>query len=270
MREVLVIGGSRYFGRGLIGELRQAGMSVTVLNRGSAPAPEGVTHLIADRDDERALSAAVAGRRFDVVVDQVCYTAGQAAIARRVFEGRTGRYVMTSTIEVYAGVERRPYREDEVWREPASDPYGEDKRRAEAELARGGYAFASVRAGHVLGGGDFTGRLAHYAERIRDGRPVVIHADPGPSSFIHEPEIARFLAWAARGDFTGPVNACSNGPLDVRDLCAAFGAARFVTGGEPSPFSFARPHVMDNARATALGFTFSHTSDWIGTACARG
>ena len=36
-----------------------------------------------------------------MVVDQVCYTPRQAAIARRVFTGRTARYVMTSTVEVY-------------------------------------------------------------------------------------------------------------------------------------------------------------------------
>lgn len=55
MSEMCVIGGSRYFGRRLIENLRDAGTAVTVVNRGSAPAPEGVTHLRADRDDEDAL-----------------------------------------------------------------------------------------------------------------------------------------------------------------------------------------------------------------------
>jgi hypothetical protein len=100
-RDVLVIGGSRYFGKRLIARLLAAGDRVTVLNRGSSAPPAGVVHLIADRDDEDALRAALGPRTFDVVVDQVCYTPRQAAIARRVFTGRTGRYVMTSTVEVY-------------------------------------------------------------------------------------------------------------------------------------------------------------------------
>lgn len=95
MREVLVIGGNRYFGKRLIARLLAAGDRVTVLNRGSAPPPPGVIQLIADRDDEASLAAAVGERTFDVVVDQVCYTPHQAAIARRVFTGRTARYVMT-------------------------------------------------------------------------------------------------------------------------------------------------------------------------------
>ncbi|MFD0267319.1 reductase [Streptomyces sp. NPDC127106] len=101
MRNVCVIGGSRYFGRDLVELLRGAGSHVTVVNRGSVPAPHGVTQLVADRGDERQLRAVLGSRTFDVVLDQVCYTPEQAAVARRVFAGRTGRYVMTSTVEVY-------------------------------------------------------------------------------------------------------------------------------------------------------------------------
>ncbi|MGW2270992.1 reductase [Streptomyces yangpuensis] len=101
MKRILVIGGSRYFGKSLVTRLRDAGDDVMVLNRGSSDPPPGVGLLLADRDDEAGLRAALGRRDFDVVVDQVCYTPLQAAVARRVFAGRTGRYVMTSTMEVY-------------------------------------------------------------------------------------------------------------------------------------------------------------------------
>ncbi|GAA3825760.1 NAD-dependent epimerase/dehydratase family protein [Streptomyces phyllanthi] len=101
MPEICVIGGNRYFGRHLIRRLQAAGARVTVVNRGSAPPPPGTDHVIADRDDEEALGRALGARTFDAVVDQVCYTPLQAAVARRVFAGRTARYVMTSTMEVY-------------------------------------------------------------------------------------------------------------------------------------------------------------------------
>ena len=80
-REVLVIGGSRYFGKRLTARLLAAGDRVTVLNRGSAAPPPGAVHLVADRDDESALNKALGSRTFDVVVDQVCYTPRQAAVA---------------------------------------------------------------------------------------------------------------------------------------------------------------------------------------------
>lgn len=276
MNEVCVIGGSRYFGRRLIENLRDTGTAVTVVNRGSAPAPEGVTHLIADRDDEDALRRALAGRRFDVVIDQVCYTPRQAAVAKRVF--RTGRYVMTSTIEVYAELDGPPHAEDEIdpaawpvlpdlpWDDPAylEDHYGEGKRQAEAVFTQDpAFGFVSVRTGHVLGGRDFTGRLDHYISRIGAGLPVIVHPEPRPSSFINDREIADFLAWAARSDLTGPVNACSHGPLDVRQVCEAIGDPVYQVGGDASPYSFDRSYAMDNGRAAGLGFVFSHTADWL-------
>src|SRR5207253_1215794 len=101
VNNVLIIGGSRYFGKLLVNRLRDAGSAVSVLNRGSTAVPDGVNHLIADRDDETALLDALGAREFDVVIDQVCYTPAQAEIAARVFAGRTGRYLMTSTVEVY-------------------------------------------------------------------------------------------------------------------------------------------------------------------------
>ncbi|MEU8776917.1 NAD-dependent epimerase/dehydratase family protein [Streptomyces sp. NPDC048606] len=289
--DVCVIGGSRYFGRRLIEDLRDAGARVTVLNRGSTPAPPGVTHLRADRDDEDALRAVLAGRSFDVVIDQVCYSPRQAAVAARVFAGRTRRYVMTSTVEVYAALARPGATGGPAFAEEAVDPaavpvdphlpwtdaafldehYGEGKRQAEAVFTRReAFDFAAVRTAHVLGGDDFTGRLAHYVERIERGLPIVVHAAPRPASFVHEPEIARFLAWTAAASFTGPVNAASRGTLDVHELSAEIGRAAgrapqtVVRPGEPvSPYSFDRGYAMDTGRAARLGFPFSSVTDWL-------
>ncbi|MFF7635010.1 NAD-dependent epimerase/dehydratase family protein [Kitasatospora sp. NPDC008050] len=286
--DVCVIGGSRYFGRRLIEELRDAGAAVTVVNRGSSPPPRGVTRLRADRDDEAALRAALAGRSFDAVVDQVCYTPQQAAIAARVFADRTRRYLLTSTVEVYAELGRPggpalaeqaldlsawPVDLELPWSEEhfRAENYGEGKRQAEALLTREApFEVATVRTAHVLGGGDFTGRLAHYVERIGNGLPVAVHAAPQGASFVHEPEIARFLAWAVAADFTGPVNAASHGTLDATELCAAIGHAAGLApalvvgaGDDLSPFSFERCYAMDTGRAERLGFRFSSVGDWL-------
>lgn len=297
MQRICVIGGSRYFGRLLVSRLYAAGHQVTVINRGSSKPPSGVEHLIADRDDEAALTAALGSRRFDVVVDQVCYTPVQAAIAVRVFADRARRYVMTSTIEVYdpataalPAVDRDTtipeelvdpaawlVREDLPWNDEAyrDAHYGEGKRQAEAVFTRAGrFEFASVRSAHVLGGGaqEFTGRLAHYLDRIGSGAPIAVHAKAMPTVFIHYRELANLLVWAAVDtDFTGPVNACSDGLLDVHDFATAVAVPtgrrpvyRTVECGElASPFSTDVHYAMSNARAKRLGFVFSHTADWL-------
>ncbi|MEV4439198.1 NAD-dependent epimerase/dehydratase family protein [Streptomyces sp. NPDC049577] len=318
MRNVCVIGGSRYFGRHLIELFLEAGIAVTVVNRGSVPAPPGATRLVADRDDEAALRAALGPRTFDAVVDQVCYTPAQAAVACRVFADRTPRYVMTSTMEVYdpatgapagkapgvpPGVPSgAPCTEDRVdpaavpvdlalpWRdlrEPArrwgeATAYAEGKRQAEAVFTRDApFAFATVRSAHVLGGGalDFTGRLAHYVERIAAGRPVGVHRAPRATSFVHHREIAAFLFWAATSGVTGPLNACSHGELTVTELCGLVAGAvgtrrpRYRIagqgGGTASPFSFDRYYALDNGRASAAGFGFSRVTDWLPGAVAE-
>lgn len=269
---MLVLGGSRYFGRGVVERLRDAGSDVTVLNRGSAPAPGGVAHLIADRDDEAGLKAALGSRSFDVVLDQVCYTPVQAEIARRVL--RTDRYVMTSTIEVYDRIRTETPMTESLVAPVNVDPelpeydYGEGKRQAETVFAAADTPFASVRVAHVLGGEDFTGRLRHYVERLDAGDAVDVHADPRPSTFIHASEIADFLTWATLADFTGPVNAGSHGELSALDLAAAISTEpRFrVVERNASPFSFDRYAVLDTSRAASLGFSFSATTAWLSEA----
>ncbi|MEU8687430.1 NAD-dependent epimerase/dehydratase family protein [Streptomyces sp. NPDC048665] len=303
MQKISVIGGSRYFGRLLVERLLAGGHQVTVINRGSTSQPAGVEHLVVDRNDEAALIAALGSRTFDVVVDQVCYTPVQAAIAARAFSGRTRRYVMTSTIEVYDPATAalrtvppgNPVPEEVVdastWRVAMDLPwhdatylqahYAEGKRQAEAVFARHhGFDFTAVRSAHVLGGGaaEFTGRLAHYVEHVTRGTQITVHAEVLPTVFIHYEELADLLLWAATlTDVTGPINACSDGPLDVYDLGAVIAAQagrkavyRSATAGEPaSPFSFDRHYAMSNARAKELGFSFSHTTDWLPGAVAE-
>ncbi|MEU7006988.1 NAD-dependent epimerase/dehydratase family protein [Streptomyces sp. NPDC046332] len=290
---ILIIGGNRYIGKRLTSRLLESGHGVTILNRGSSDVPEGVEHLIADRNDEAALESALGARTFDVVVDQVCYTPRQADIARRVVGPRTGRYVMTSTVEVYEYEHAaEPVREEAVDpRTVAVDPdlpwddpefldahYGEGKRQAEAVFAAGpAFPYTAVRVAHVLGGkDDFTGRIGHYADRIRAGEPISVPAENHPATYVYVEEIAEFLAWAAESSFTGPVNAHSHGPLTTAEICAEIerrigGRTVFqeVEVGEVSPFSFARSYGMDNSRATALGFSFRHSTEWLGQALSE-
>ncbi|MGC9544263.1 NAD-dependent epimerase/dehydratase family protein [Streptomyces sp. UG1] len=293
-REVLVIGGNRYFGKRLIARLLAAGDGVTVLNRGSSAPPPGAVHLVADRNDEKSLTAALGSRTFDAVVDQVCYTPRQAETARRVLTGRTRRYVLTSTVEVYEYEDSiAPVRESDVdplgvavdlglpWDDPEflDARYGEGKRQAEAVFAADpAFPCTAVRVAHVLGGDDdFTGRMTHYASRIRAGGPITVPVVNHPATYIHVEEIADFLFWAVGQDFTGPVNAASHGLLTTEELCSAIAARipdgrtvfRQVEVGATSPFSFTRGYAMDNSRATRLGFRFTHARQWLAKAVAE-
>ena len=68
----LVIGGTGYLGRLLVAELVKKGDSVSILHRKPKhDLGRKVVNLMGDRNDEKSLKAALAGKSFDVVFDNV-------------------------------------------------------------------------------------------------------------------------------------------------------------------------------------------------------
>lgn len=289
-KQLLVIGGTRFFGKLLVQRLLRAGHRVTIATRGYAPDPFGarIERIRVDRRNEHAMRNAFRDAQYDVVFDQMCYSPLDAAISTRVFAGKVGRYVMTSTIDAYRGVPAtgRALREDDLavqaqridaaypWHDPklAVDSYVAGKVQAEAYLARDGSLPAvTVRLAHVLGGPeDFTGRLAHYVDLVRQ-RGTLHYANAAAKvSFMEAAGAADFLAWAGSRDFLGPINAAAEEPLSAFDLHARVARvldepARSVKGAQAggSPFDFAQPLVLDTTRARALGYRFGQTDEWL-------
>lgn len=184
-RSVLMIGGTRFFGRGILAELQRRGHAVTVLTRGNRPPPAGpAAVLTADRKDPRALAAALGGRGFDAVIDNVCYEPADAEAAARLFAGRCRRYVFTSSVMSYLNAYRsgRPLAEED-W-EAARSVEGMEEQYGARELdyARNKRACEQVFLGaaelnplvfrlhNVVGPDDFSGKSAVIPQAIaRDG-----------------------------------------------------------------------------------------------------
>lgn len=103
-QNILIIGGTRYFGKLLMQQLVEQGHQVTIATRGRTPDPFGdtVNRVRVDRRDIVAMTAAFKNAPvFDVIYDQMCYTPLDAQVSVQVFSGKVKRYVMASTIEVY-------------------------------------------------------------------------------------------------------------------------------------------------------------------------
>ena len=295
-KNILVIGGTRYFGKLLVQRLLGAGHQVTIATRGHAPDPFGerITRVRVDRRNERAMQAAFGhGDGYDVVYDQMCYSPLDAAIAVKVFGGRVKRYIVASTIDVYRGLmgkQDAPFSETDLnvlaqpidpaypWHDPklASASYVMGKVQAEAYFYRDGtLPLVTVRIGHVLAGSeDFTGRLSYYVDLARQYGALRYSNAAAASSFMTAQIISDFLVWTGAQSFTGPVNAACDGGLSAFDIYQRVGmvldtpvrtlpAAHKPAPGELSPFDFPAPFMMDMTRAGELGYKFGDSDDWL-------
>jgi nucleoside-diphosphate-sugar epimerase len=211
---VLLIGGTRFVGHYLALRLVAQGHGVTVLNRGVTPDGLGprVERLHADRRGEE-FDNALAGRRFDAVVDFAAYQPGDVERVVRLLRGRVGHYLFLSTGQVYLVKEScpRPARESDFEGPLVRRPddvesleewtYGVQKRECEEVLIRAtDFASTRVRIPMVNGERDYYRRLESYLWRLLDGGPLLV-PDGGPEvcRHVYGLDVADFLV-SALGD----------------------------------------------------------------------
>lgn len=91
LKKVLVLGGTRFFGKHLVEALLQDGHDVTIATRGITGDFFGsrVKRLIVDREDEKQLTERLADKSYDIVYDNLCYSSNAAKIICEVLRGKT-------------------------------------------------------------------------------------------------------------------------------------------------------------------------------------
>ncbi|MUG88909.1 NAD-dependent epimerase/dehydratase family protein [Paenibacillus timonensis] len=282
MSKILVLGGSRYFGKRLVNRLAESGRhDVTVATRGLAEvrfdAP--VTQLRMDRTNEDSLREAAAAGPWDIVYDNICYSPNEALAAVRAFKGRVGQYILTSTLSVYqlgkvplVEADFDPYNYELKLGDKPTFDYGEGKRLAETALFQeADFPVSALRIPIVLGPDDYTRRLHFHVEHVQQGLPIGMLNPEAEMSFITSAETAKFLAWLGETGLTGPINACSDGNITIG------GILRFIENitGKPalveretaqehqSPFGIPASWVMDNSKAHEAGYRFEALDEWL-------
>ena len=185
-RSVLYVGGTGTISASCVAASVDAGMRVTVLNRGLSsqvrPVPEGVNHLEADAGDASAMREALRGKHFDAVVNVTVFNSGQADDAVKTFADVTDQYVHISTAAMY----RKPVTSWPIVEStPTHNPfclYAREKIGAERVFtdahAASGFPVTIVRPSHTYDDarpplpGDWA-----VVERIARGEPVVVPGD---------------------------------------------------------------------------------------------
>ncbi|MDG0816953.1 NAD-dependent epimerase/dehydratase family protein [Bdellovibrio svalbardensis] len=277
---VLVLGGTRYFGKRLVQNLLQEGSEVWTLSRGLMADGFGakVHRLIADRNDKQAVIRSIGDLQFDAVVDQICMTSQQAEDAIQIFKGKTDYYLMTSTVSVYdfgadlkeEAVDPRAY-QARVPTNPMEE-YGEGKRAAESVLAtRAPFRAGFARFPVVLGEDDYTRRLHEQIIRVKQGTPIYYPNLDAHFSFITSADAAKSLLWLLKNKKSGPYNFAAQDPIQMKDLIKMIEETVGMKANllnEPSekdwsPFGISQDWYVNVEKAAREGFHAEPIAQWL-------
>lgn len=275
--DILILGGTRYFGVHLAEALLSAGHTVTLATRGQAADAFGsrVRRLTIERTDAESLRTALEGRRFDTVYDNLAYSSNDI---RALMEAlRPSRYIMASSASVYPRLhlntkeeEFNPLTHPLRWCGREDFPYDEIKRQAECALfqAYPDVPGIAVRFPYVIGPDDYTKRLYFYVEHTLRGTPMHIDNLDAQMGFIHAREAGSFLAWMVSSDFTGPLNACCRDTASLGDILTHVARATgrepiLSPDGEPGPYNGGERYSLSCRQAGRIGYTFSSLHSWL-------
>jgi nucleoside-diphosphate-sugar epimerase len=185
MANVLIIGGTGLISTAISQQLVAAGYDVTHYNRGQRAVriQSDVRTLHGDRNDFARFEQHMADvGTFDCVIDMICFTPEQAESAVRAFKGRTGQFIFTSTVDVYSKpASRYPIRENEPRK--GNNSYGSNKILCEDIFfqAQDVLNVTIIRPAMTYGESgsivELQGWGTKYIDRIRKGKPIVVHGD---------------------------------------------------------------------------------------------
>ena len=204
--KALFIGGSGILSSACVALAEARGIEVTVLNRGERrglrPWSEKTSVLLADVRDRAQVERALAGARFDVVVDFIAFEPEHVEQDLALFRGKVGQYIFISSASVY----RKPILKLPIYEStPLGNvywQYSRNKIACEKSLMAAyeaeGFPVTIVRPSHTY---DRTllpfsphGAGPTFLSRMKQGKPIVLHGD-GTNlwTLTHHSDFARGL-----------------------------------------------------------------------------
>jgi 2'-hydroxyisoflavone reductase len=210
---LLVLGGTRFVGRALVGTALERGHEVTLFNRGVTDPGLFGDRVEEIRGDRTQDMSQLVGRSWDAVVDVAAYHPADAARSVDALGDSTGRYLFVSTVSVYADQSIPPVEGAAV--APLLDPedrgpesYGARKAVCE-QVVRDALAQRAtiVRPGLIVGPHDPTDRFSYWPRRIKQGGRVLAPGAPDdPLQFIDVRDLAAFIVLLLEQDRPGTFN----------------------------------------------------------------
>jgi nucleoside-diphosphate-sugar epimerase len=206
--QVLILGGTGLISTGIVKHLLARKAAITLFNRGqrSADIPAGIQVLHGDRNDQGVLQRECGSRRWDVVIDMICFTPEQANAVVQIFAGKCRHFIFCSTVCTY-GIKVPPhvFINETFPQEPVST-YGKDKLLCEQIFLQAHHHqklnVTIIRPSNTYGpGGTLIDNLEFDPvawDRIEHGLPVLCAGDGlGLWVATHRDDVGKLFAYAA-------------------------------------------------------------------------
>ena len=274
---VLVLGGTRFFGIPMVKDLLEKGHKVTIATRGNANDDFGnkVNRIIVERTNAESMKEAFTGKHFDVVIDKIAYCSNdiQYAMDSISFD----KYIYMSSTSVYNPKHLNTIEDDFnglskdfVWCGRMDFPYEQIKRQAEYALWQkySEKKWLAVRYPFAIGKDDYTKRLFFYVEHTVKSIPMNIDNLDCQMSFIRSDEAGKFLSFLVESDTVGAINGSADGTISLREIIeyieSKTGSKAIIdASGENAPYNGEPEYSINTDKAKSLGFKFSSLREWI-------
>jgi 2'-hydroxyisoflavone reductase len=240
-KKILILGGTGFLGPKTIDVAVAGGHEVTIFNRGKreklTPLGVKVEHLYGNRDpdlpadDEKGPDGKLlrpdatprgleqlAGRTWDVVIDNSGYYPRHVAASAKLLAPNAGHYIYISSISAYdvnpadGGDETTPLAK---LADPTVEKMGDNYENygglkvlcEQAASAAFGDRATIVRPGYIIGPGDPTDRFTYWPVRIARGGTMLAPGSPAdPLQWIDVRDLAEWLVTVAERTVTGAFN----------------------------------------------------------------
>ena len=275
--DILILGGTRFFGKYTVEQLVTNGYDVTIATRGISSDNFGnrVQRIIYDRTSTDSIYENFSGKFYDVIIDKIAYSSND--VKRILDTVQCGKYILMSSTAVYETLHYNttetdftPFNKKLIWCDRADFDYGEVKRQAECAVAQAynGINSIFVRYPVVLSKDDYTKRLYFYVEHIMTNQPMYIDNIDCQMSFINSEEAGNFMAYLVDTDYIGAVNGASDGTVSVREIIEYVeketGKKAIISeNADNAPYNSTPSFSISTLEAKSIGYVFSNINDWI-------
>ncbi|MGL4521524.1 MAG: NAD-dependent epimerase/dehydratase family protein, partial [Bacilli bacterium] len=225
--KILVLGGTRFFGKKAVEVFLERGHEVTIATRGNTPFSfsKPVEHIVLDRTNEFDVHNKLGNTTWDVVFDNICYNPFEMKILSDAIQKRCGKYVFTSSLAVYdevGDVEEQnwdPLHHDYSLLPSTEWTYKSGKQQCESYLFQEKLFknAVAVRFPVVFGADDYTGRFASYLNTLDLGCIEAEQPDV-PMSLISSNAAATALLHLVENSIQGAIDVACIGTTTVREL----------------------------------------------------